>query len=370
MLTGSAFNALLKTLEEPPAHAVFILATTEAHKLPATILSRCMRFDFHLVSVDEISRLICKVYDEEGKKYDMDAIRYIATAAEGSVRDALSIADMCMSLSEDKLTYDQVLNALGGVDRSKIRNLFSAISASDCGKCFEVINDLAISGKSMGLIAKELTYYARDLLLLKTSPKLLTETEEHIAMMREDVQSSTEFLTTMITLFSSIDAELRYSISPRIVLETACLRACKLAVSDISALEERVARLERSVAQGVRMGNEERRETQPSNVNMSAQMAWGKVISYFRANESSRLQTIVGNHTDVEVKNGDFIIWCGDDFLDFNDQGMIEALKRAFAINNIGYKIKIDKRVERDRDKELEMLKSMVGKDVKINVIK
>lgn len=370
MLTGSAFNALLKTLEEPPAHAVFILATTEAHKLPATILSRCMRFDFRLVSVDELTKLICKVYDDEGKKYDYDAVRYIASAAEGAVRDALSIADMCMSLSDDKLTYEQVLGALGGVDKTKIRTLFSAISCADCGKCFEAINDLYINGKSMGLIAKELTYYCRDLLLLKTSAKLLVETEEHIAMMREDLSgASTEFLTTMITLFSSLDAELRYSISPRIVLETACLRACKLAVSDISALEERLSRLERAISQGGIKPSEPKYET-PADIKMSAQMVWGKVISYFRLNESARLQTIVGKHNDFEVKNGDFIIWCGDDFLEFNDPSMTEALDRAFANNGIGYRIKIEKRVQRDKDKELERLKAMVGKDVKINIIK
>ncbi len=368
MLTGSAFNALLKTLEEPPAHAVFILATTEVHKLPATILSRCMRFDFRLVSVDEITALICDVYDKEGKKYDLDAIRYIASAAEGSVRDALSIADMCMSFSQGKLTYEQALGALGGVDKSKIRALFTAIATSDCGKCFEAINDLAVSGKSMSLIAKELTFYARDLLLLKTAPKLLVETEEHIAMMKEDLaSSSTEFLTTMITLFSSLDAELRYSVSPRIVLETACIRACKLAVTDISALEERVARLERN---GVKVADNAEPAAPPADVSMSAPMAWGKVISYFRNNESTRLCTLVGNHRDVEIKNGEFIIRCDDDYLDFCNDATLDALNRAFAYYNIGYKIRIDKISKQDNDKELERLKAMVGKDVKINITK
>lgn len=373
MLTGSAFNALLKTLEEPPSHAVFILATTEAHKLPATILSRCMRFDFRLVSVDEIAELIKKVYDAEGKRYDIDAVRYIAASAEGSVRDALSIADMCMSYSQDKLTYEQALSALGGVDRSKIRVLFSAIAESDCGECFKAINDLALSGKSMGLIAKEITNYARDLLLLKTAPKLIVETDEHIAMMREDLKtSSTEFLTTLITLFSSLDTELRYSISPRIVLETACIKACKLAVTDIAALEERIARLERAAAQGdFRMPAKS--EIVPSvqpDVKMSAPMAWGKVISYFRNNESSRLQALVGNHTDVEIRNGEFIIWGGENYLEFCNQSTLDALNRAFATYNIGYKIRIDKRMEQDKDKELERLKTLVGRDTKINIVK
>ena len=339
MLTGSAFNALLKTLEEPPSHAVFILATTEAHKLPATILSRCMRFDFRLVSVEEIAALISKIYDAEGKKYDLDAVRYIASAAEGSVRDALSIADTCLSFSQGKLTYDEALNALGGVDRGKIRKLFLCIAASDAGGCFNAIDELATSGKSMGLIAKELAYYARDLMLLRSAPKLLVETEEHLALMKQDLGVvSDDFLTTVITLFSSLDSELRYSISPRIVLETACIRACKLAVTDISALEERIARLERGFVPAKSQGESKEPVAPPPAVDlkMSAPMAWGKVISYMH----------------------------------FCSESTIDAINRAFTTYNIGYKLRIDKRTAVDKDKELERLKAMVGKDVPVNIVK
>lgn len=124
MLTGSAFNALLKTLEEPPAHAVFILATTEAHKLPATILSRCMRFDFRLVSTSEIADRVASIYDSEGKAYERSAVNYIAAAAEGSVRDALSLAETCMSLSQGKLTYADVLAATGGIEKREYARCF------------------------------------------------------------------------------------------------------------------------------------------------------------------------------------------------------------------------------------------------------
>ena len=113
MLTGAAFNALLKTLEEPPKHAIFILATTEAHKIPATILSRCMRFDFSLISTERIARLISGIYDEIGKEYDEEAVTAIAKAGEGSIRDALSIADTALSFSQGKLSYDDVAEILG-----------------------------------------------------------------------------------------------------------------------------------------------------------------------------------------------------------------------------------------------------------------
>ena len=113
MLTGAAFNALLKTLEEPPKHAMFILATTEVHKIPATILSRCMRFDFRLISTEKIAELISKIYDEQGKSYEKEAVVAIATAGDGSIRDALSIADIAISYNSGKLTYNDVMEILG-----------------------------------------------------------------------------------------------------------------------------------------------------------------------------------------------------------------------------------------------------------------
>lgn len=246
MLTDSAFNALLKTLEEPPAHVIFILATTEVHKLPATILSRCQRFDFRLVSVDELTAHLKNVYDKEGRKYEEEAVAYIARAAEGSVRDCLSIADMCLNYAGEKLTYNDVLSVLGAADKGKIRELFAKIAGGDIGGIFKSIDELASSGKAMSLIAKELTKYARDLLVLKTADEsLLTDTKENIARMKEEIGNySAELLISVIRIFSEIDAELRYSVSPRIVLETAAVRASRLQTDDFTALAERVRRLE------------------------------------------------------------------------------------------------------------------------------
>ena len=130
MLTGAAFNALLKTLEEPPVHAVFILATTEVHKIPATILSRCMRFDFRLVSLDLIAELIMKIYDEQGKTYEKEAIYQIAKAGEGSIRDALSIADTALSYSNGKLTFDEVTEILGSSNTEVLINFLTQLSCN------------------------------------------------------------------------------------------------------------------------------------------------------------------------------------------------------------------------------------------------
>ena len=123
MLSGAAFNALLKTLEEPPSHAVFILATTEAHKIPATILSRCMRFDFRLIPTEKIAALIADIYNEQGKKFDNEAVYAIAAAGEGSIRDALSIADIAISYGDGKLTYKDVTEILAHPAAKLFQNL-------------------------------------------------------------------------------------------------------------------------------------------------------------------------------------------------------------------------------------------------------
>ena len=133
MLSTEAFNALLKTLEEPPKHAIFILATTEPNKLPATILSRCMRFDFKLVGTNELCEIIEKIYDEIGKKYTKEAVMAIAKAGEGSVRDALSVADLCISIGDGKLEYDDVLKVLGATDTSTLLNILKNMFNNDAG---------------------------------------------------------------------------------------------------------------------------------------------------------------------------------------------------------------------------------------------
>ena len=168
MLTTEAFNALLKTLEEPPKHAVFILATTEPQKLPATILSRCMRFDFKLVADNIIAQRIKAIYDELGKEYEEEAILKIAASGEGSVRDALSVADLCVSYSSAKLTYQDVLEVLGASDTKKTAEIVENILKSLTGEVLKGLAELLSSGKSVGLLCKDLSSFVRDLIIAKT----------------------------------------------------------------------------------------------------------------------------------------------------------------------------------------------------------
>ena len=380
MLTGSAFNALLKTLEEPPAHAVFILATTEVHKLPATILSRCMRFDFRLVPTDKLAELIGKVYAAEGKQAEPEAVRYIAQAGEGSVRDALSVADMCLNYSDATLTYADCLEVLGATDRGKLYRLFDAIVRADFGECLESIDELANLGKSMSLIARDLTGYARDLLVVKTgNTKLVIDTPENIERMRTVAAAcSTELLVSIIQIFSALDAELRYSVSPKIVLETACIRAVKLGTADISAIEERLARLERGgivpPAAGTPVTPQQAAPAVPpvqTPPPTDAATIWGKLTTYMRENATMRLYSLVGGHTDFAVENGALVIGAAEaEFLEFSDDDTIAAIRRGLSSMGVGLDVKVVRRSDTSvMDESISRIKQLMG-EAKLEVKK
>lgn len=252
MLTTEAFNALLKTLEEPPAHAIFILATTEPQKIPATILSRCMRFDFKLVSTEKIAELIKKIYDELGKSYDLDAIGAIAKAGNGSVRDALSVADTLISYGEGKLTYNDVLDVLGATDISVLDGLSRAVFSSDAGAILTIADGLTASGKSVNVVCRDLLSYMRDLGIIKSVknaenilniPKDRFLTEKATA----DTVGERKLLRAM-DILSTVENNARYSLDPRTVFETALLKAALPETDyDIDALLARIGELERQI---------------------------------------------------------------------------------------------------------------------------
>ncbi len=255
MLTGAAFNALLKTIEEPPKHVVFILATTEAHKIPATILSRCMRFDFRLVPTDMIAEHICKIYDEQGKKYEKEAVNAIAKAGEGSVRDALSIADTALSYSDNVLKYDDVMDILGSSNQEFLYAFTASLLNGQSGEVLKHIEDLCSLGKSMGVLTKDVTEVLRNLLIVKTCesgnailglPATKYETLENIAK-----NTNKDRLLRALEIFASVENELKYTVHPRIVFETAAIKACKPEADyDIEALMARIKTLEDKLEKG------------------------------------------------------------------------------------------------------------------------
>ena len=247
MLSTSAFNALLKTLEEPPAHTVFILATTEVHKLPATILSRCLRFDFKLVSLEDLTGILKKVLTDEGVKFDEQAINIIARAGEGSVRDTLSIADRCVSFAGSDLTYQKVLSVLGVSEREILIKMANEILDKNVGNALVELDKVLSQGKSPLVFSNDLISYFRDLILVYT----LGDKSREIVVVKDDIYAEMKKQATeahyaemlkAIEVLSSIEQELRYSVQPRIVLETAIIKAI-----NESSLVRRVEKLEEIV---------------------------------------------------------------------------------------------------------------------------
>lgn len=253
MLTTEAFNALLKTLEEPPAHAVFILATTESHKIPATILSRCLRFDFKLIPTPVIADTIANIYDKIGKEYTKEAVSLIAKAGEGSVRDALSVADLCVSVSEGRLEYDDVLEVLGASDRSKVNELIDGIIDGDTGKVLSVTDEIMKYGKNVGVLNRDVCSVLRDLLVIKTCPdaseilELPTDKLEELKRIAD--KADVHALLRYVEIFSAADADLKYSSHPKIIFETAAVKA-GLPQADYNpdALIARVSKLEKKLS--------------------------------------------------------------------------------------------------------------------------
>ena len=226
MLTASAFNALLKTLEEPPAHAVFILATTEVHKLPATILSRVLRFDFKLINTATIANLITNIFSQSNIKAEETAINLIAQAGQGSVRDALSIADMCASFANNDIKYNDVVGVLGVSDKQTILDLGSAILQERIKDFFAHFTALAGAGKNLLVTANDLTKFFRDLLVIKTcgSEGLIDYNEDVLTNMQQlanDIELTR--LNQAMQAFSKIEAELKYSLNPQLLIETTAL---------------------------------------------------------------------------------------------------------------------------------------------------
>lgn len=261
MLTTEAFNALLKTLEEPPKHAVFVLATTEPHKLPATILSRCMRFDFRLVPDKTIAALISQIYDELGKKYDDEAILAIARAGEGSVRDALSVADLCVSYTNEKLTYNDVIAVLGASDSRVTARLVENIFKGESGKVLEDIDELVDLGKGVGVLNKDVSAHLRDVMVAKTcknAREILSLPESEFSLIEKNAElADVHRILRATEIFAGVENDLKYSTHPRVVFEAAAMRASMPEQDyNIDALLARIAKLEKAVAEGVKVAVE------------------------------------------------------------------------------------------------------------------
>lgn len=240
MLSGAAFNALLKTLEEPPEYMVFILATTEPQKLPATILSRCQRFDFGRLPEDQIAKRLQEAADKAGVKAERDALNLIARSADGAMRDAFSLLDMCFSAGGD-VTEAVVREALGTADRDFLLSYTDALRQYDGAKTLKLIDELMRSGRDVGVFLRDVSSHIRLLLSLR----LGAQTAREESLLRQSEAFSAERLLRILSLFMKAESDIRWASSARTVLEVCSLSACQQAEpNDIQGLLEKIGELE------------------------------------------------------------------------------------------------------------------------------
>ena len=257
MLSISAFNALLKTLEEPPKHVIFILATTEPHKIPLTIISRCQRFDFRRITASSIVNRMKLIVDETGVNCDETALQMIARAAEGGMRDALSLLDQAISYSQDRVTLEDALTVTGSVSQGFLNKLAHAFLSGDVASGLEALDELLFHGKDPMRFIEDLILFYRDVLLYKTAPNLEESLDR--VMLDDDFRQLAEAIPIgqiyqLIEFLNKTQQEMRWTNHPRIFLEVAIVRLCQMEVKQTDEtkpahVEELLSRIEQLEAE-------------------------------------------------------------------------------------------------------------------------
>lgn len=257
MLSTSAFNALLKTLEEPPEYVMFILATTESHKIPITILSRCQRYDFKHISVDTIKNRLKELAEIEGLEIEDKALRFIAKSADGSFRDALSLLEQCEAFSiGEPLTYDKTLDILGAVDTDIFSDMLRAIISEDVVSVMELLEEMINYGRDLSQFVTDFTWYLRNLLLLKTSENasdiIDMSTEKLEALKDESKMIDIDVVMRYIRILSELSNQIKYATQKRVYVEIALIKLMQPAMElDYESLKNRVSNIEKKLENGI-----------------------------------------------------------------------------------------------------------------------
>lgn len=250
MLSTGAFNALLKTLEEPPSYVIFILATTEAHKIPITILSRCQRYDFHRITIDTIAARLTELLEAEGVEAEEKAVRYVAKAGDGSMRDALSLLDQCIAFYLGQtLTYDKVLEVLGAVDTEVFSQLLRKVLSGDVTGSIHILEELITGGRELSQFVGDFTWYMRNLLLVKTSEnpeEAIDVSSDNMKLLKEEsTMLDVETLMRYIRIFSDLSNQIRYATQKRVLVEIALIKLCRPAMeTNLDSVLDRLRVLE------------------------------------------------------------------------------------------------------------------------------
>lgn len=370
MLSKAAFNALLKTLEEPPEHAIFILATTEIHQIPATILSRCLRFDFRLIPNAVLVKHLKYVFDDIGARYENEALELIASAGAGSVRDMLSVADMCVSYCDGNVTYDGVLEVLGASDPKRLQELGQAIADGNTDEALKTAASLCDLGKSIPVLANDLATLFRNILFIKTcsEARQLLALPESIFNRLSDMAnkySSARLMGIMKTM-SGLEGELRYSVQHRILFEGALISAC-LGVEEnakIEDLQARVARLEKALSSGQRPAG-----FKSAPVIKDARQVWLHLASELKKRRYAMLAMAM-HDARFEMSETEFRIMIAD-HATYNivcEKSNLDVIREVFAAEPMaeGLTLIIEEIKHIDENKAVPYIKEMFGKMVEI----
>ena len=355
MLSTGAFNALLKTLEEPPSYVIFILATTEAHKIPITILSRCQRYDFHRISIDTIAARLSDLMQQEKVDVEEKAIRYVAKAGDGSMRDALSLLDQCIAFHlGETLTYENVLEVLGAVDTEVFSRLLRQIIDKNVAAAISILDELVDEGRELGQLVSDFTWYLRNLLLIQSSDdmeEVLDMSQDSIDALKEEAKLiSPEVLLRYIRIFSELGNQVRYASQKRIVIEIAIIKLCRPEMeTDQTSIIDRLESLEQKMAQGVPAAQVQAGTMQQSTAPGAAQVKkpelpkaipediqaaiknWRSIISEVGGNTKVYLNKAVptlGNASDLQLVFDDENAYA---YLEENRAGCLDTIKEKLA---------------------------------------
>ncbi len=397
MLSPSAFNALLKTLEEPPSYVIFILATTEPQKLPATILSRCQRYDFKRIKVETIASRLAEILKEEEIESEDRALNYIARVADGSMRDALSLLDQCISYNlGEKLTYERILQVLGAMDVEVYSKLLDYVLDRKIPDAIELLDKVIFEGKELTIFINEFTWYLRNLLLVKSSEKNLEKIDissDDVPILKEQVNKvEINTLIRYIHIFSDLANEIKYASGKRVLVEVALIKLMTPQMeTDYESLLERVRLLEEQIEQGIVVSKSSehteevaRQEVpvQKSNKRTQKELEeiakalpedfkkiganWMKIISSVHPSWKHNLAKTIPRVSDDNT----LILTCNDklDLERANTEAHVEELKNEIS-KVLGKKVEIDIQFrlneDRENSKELPDLTKLI-KNIKI----
>lgn len=391
MLSAGAFNALLKTIEEPPSYVIFILATTEVHKIPVTILSRCQRYDFKRISIDTIADRLRELMDEEKLDVEDKALRYIARMADGSLRDALSLLDQCISFYLGQtLTYDNVLDVLGTVDTRVFSQLLKLVNNQDVAGCIRILDEVEATGRELSQFVIDFIWYMRNLLLVKTTENvndiIIDMATENLELLKNEAQTMDEdILMRYIRIFSDLSNQIRYAPRKRVLLEIALIKLCKPQMEqNYESLINRIKILEEKLEKGIVVKAESSKAKQveeepepvkkqeilpealPEDLKKVASI-WNNIIGQVTKKAPALGSTLSGATLSVDDNMGLMVV-VANDF----DKDLIDSEKNRKIINEIITKM-LQKSVQinvRCIDKDKENMKDVfdLTKIVKIPI--